>query len=411
MTTAKTPVIEFRQVGKRFCRSPLDAFRNQSLRWLGSLIRQPPRTTLGTGEFWALRDINLAVARGECIGIIGPNGAGKSTLLRLIGGDWYPDQGQVIKRGRVISLLRLGSGLHAQLSGRENIHLHLLSRGVEAAQINRHLDAIIAMAGLEKAIDRPVKQYSDGMYSRLEFAMTTALAPDILLIDEVLSVGDLAFQARSLERIRELKQQGTTVLMVSHSEMNIRWVADRCLLLFDGEMLGCGATDELYRMYYHAVGFRQALPAADPRSAWTPTTGPDDLTIHTLRCNGSETRAVLHTDTPAEFELLCHGREPRQDVTLVLQFRDGRNEPVAHIDSGHHQPPWQLGQGTHAIRIHLPMIGLMPGVYRVTVGFRQRGHWLSHIATGLQLTVKPGSWHDDTGPLSLYARFGVNGEW
>lgn len=259
------PLIELHQTGKRFCRTPLDAFRNESLRFFRRLVRRPARATLGPGEFWALQGIDLSVSPGECVGIIGPNGAGKSTLLRLINGDYRPDAGRIIRRGRVTSLLRIGCGLHPLLSGRENIQIHLTTQGLNKTQVDHHLEAIIALADLEKVVDRPVKQYSDGLYSRLQFAMTTALPLDILLVDEVLSVSDMAFQARSLEHIRTLKRQGTGVLMVSHAEMNIRWVADRCLLLIDGAMRGCGATDDLYRAYYQAVGFQQPLT--------TPTSG------------------------------------------------------------------------------------------------------------------------------------------
>ncbi|MGI9213808.1 MAG: ABC transporter ATP-binding protein, partial [Methylococcaceae bacterium] len=184
-------IIEFNQVSKRFCRSSVDSVRNASMKAIRHLVRLPPQQTLGVGEFWALRDIDLSVSRGECIGIIGPNGAGKSTLLRLINGDYRPDAGAILRRGRVTSLLRIGNGLHPLLSGRENIYVHLNARGVDKTQADRLLEAIVGTAGLEKAIDRPVKQYSDGMYSRLEFALITAVPLDILLIDEVLSVGDM----------------------------------------------------------------------------------------------------------------------------------------------------------------------------------------------------------------------------
>lgn len=397
------PLIELHQTGKRFCRSPLDAIRNESLRFLQRRLRRSSPMTLGPGEFWALRGIDLSVSPGECIGIIGPNGAGKSTLLRLINQDYRPDAGQIVRRGRVTSLLRIGSGLHPLLSGRENIQLHLTAQGLNKARIDRHLDAIITMAGLEKVVDRPVKQYSDGLYSRLQFAMTTALPLDILLIDEVLSVGDMAFQARSLEHIRALKQQGTTVLMVSHSEMNIRWVADRCLLLFDGEMLGCGAPDELYQAYYHAVGFQH--PRQGHQSPRDNHAQYDGLVIETLRCNGDETRAVLQTDTPAEFLLVSRTRESLHDLTLVVQFRNTRDELVASLDSGHAPGPLSLGPGTRQIRIRLPMTGLMPGVYQVSAGFRRHGTWISHTGDSLRLTVQSGRWCDDMGSLKLPARF------
>ncbi|MGI9210935.1 MAG: hypothetical protein ACR2HF_00530, partial [Methylococcaceae bacterium] len=252
--------------------------------------------------------------------------------------------------------------------------------------------------------DRPVKQYSDGMYSRLEFALITAVPLDILLIDEVLSVGDMAFQARSLERIRELKRQGTTVLMVSHSEMNIRWVADRCLLLFDGERLGCGVTDELYRMYYQAVGFQHPLPTGHALSEWMSEDCAEGVFIRSFTCNNHSHQATLHTSTPAEFALGVYCEAYRSELTLVLQFFGGRDELVASVDSGHHHRPESLECGHASLGVYLPMLGLMPGVYRVAVGFRSHGRWINYNRNGLRLTVKQGLWQDNTGPLQLHAR-------
>lgn len=396
--------IEFHNVSKRFCRTSLDSVRNASMKAIRHLVRLPPRQTLGAGEFWALRDIDLSVSRGECIGIIGPNGAGKSTLLKLINGDYRPDTGVILRRGQVTSLLRIGNGLHPLLSGRENIYLRLHARGLDKIQADRLLESIVVTAGLEQAVDRPVKHYSDGMYSRLEFALTTAVPLDILLIDEVLSVGDMAFQARSLERIRELKRQGTTVLMVSHSEMNIRWVADRCLLLFDGEGVGCGLTDELYRRYYQAVGFQHPLPTGYGASEWISEDCTEGVFIRALTCNGHSHQVTLHTSTPAEFDVGVYCEACTPELTLVLQFFGGRDELVACVDSGHHRPPGILDHGDTTLRVYLARLGLMPGVYRVAIGFRNRGRWVSYNRNRLSLTVKPGLWQDNTGPLQLQAR-------
>ncbi len=403
---ASKPLITLDQVSKRFYRTPADGLRNACLNGIRKLLRRPKPSALARGEFYALRDISLQINPGECLGIIGPNGAGKSTLLKLLNGDYHPDDGRIAKRGKVTSLLRLGSGLQPLLSGRENIYLHLTARGLDKPTIDRHLDAIIATAGLEKAVDTPVRHYSDGMYSRLEFAMTTALPLDILLIDEVLSVGDMAFQARSLERIRELKRQGTTVVMVSHSEMNIRWVADRCLLLFDGEMLGLGTTDALYRLYYQSVGFQQPLPAYDVLSRWAPADCGGPITLTGLRCTDTiDGMTVLQAGEEAMLDVAYQADTAQNELTLVLQFWSAREVLAATVDSGHHHPLFTLARGTGDIHVTLPFIGLMPGVYRVAAGFRRSDTWVSYNRDAMRLTLKPGTWRDDTGPLYLYAGF------
>lgn len=396
------PLIEIERVSKRFYRTPADGLRNATFDTVRKLLGLPRRSELAKGEFYALRDIGLKIGRGECIGIIGPNGAGKSTLLKLINGDYRPDDGRIVRRGKVTSLLRLGSGLQPLLSGRENIYLYLTARGFDKPTADRYLDAIVATADLEKVLDTPVKHYSDGLYSRLEFAMTTALPLDILLIDEVLSVGDMAFQARSLERIRELKRQGTTVVMVSHSEMNIRWVADRCLLLFDGQMLGCGSTDELYRIYYQSVGFQQSLPAYDTLSRWAPADCSGTITLMRLECLGDH---GLMAGESAVFDVNCQVAAPLDEVSVVLQFWNNRDVLAASVDSGHHHALFSMAQGEAQIRITLAFMGLAAGIYEVAVGFRRHGQWIAYTRNALRLTLKPGHWRDDTGPLQLQAAF------
>jgi len=242
------PVIRCEQLGKRFCWSLSAGLRYDLTDGLRRAFRGEPPAGLRPDEFWALREISFAAGPGECLGIIGPNGAGKSTLLKLINGEYRPDRGRLERGGAVTSLIRLGSGLQPLLSGRENIQIRCAELGFNTVETADLLPRIAALSGLDAtALDRPVKRYSDGMYARLEFSIATCAPMDLLLIDEVLAVGDIAFQGRCLHRLEELKRAGTTILFVSHSEMNVRAIADRCLLLFDGEMLALGETDALFR--------------------------------------------------------------------------------------------------------------------------------------------------------------------
>jgi len=199
---------------------------------LGLLGRQPPRE-----DFWALRNISFDVRQGETLGIIGSNGAGKSTLLGLITGTITPTEGSISSRGRISSLLELGAGFHPDLTGRENIFLNGSILGLKKADIRRKFDDIVAFAELEEFIDMPVKHYSSGMFVRLGFSVAMKVEPDVLIVDEVLSVGDEKFQEKCLHHIRTFISKGNTLLIVSHSMETIQSMCDRTLLLNRGEQV------------------------------------------------------------------------------------------------------------------------------------------------------------------------------
>jgi lipopolysaccharide transport system ATP-binding protein len=200
-------------------------------------------------EFWALRDVSFNVAAGDVIGIIGPNGAGKSTLLKILSRITPPTLGHIELDGRVSSLLEVGTGFHPELTGRENIFLNGAILGMLKSEIRRKFDAIVAFAELEQFIDTPVKHYSSGMYVRLAFSVAAHLDPEILIIDEVLSVGDLHFRNRCLGRMRDIRDEGRTVLFVSHDLTSVRQLCNRAVLLTGGAVAAMGTPDEITRRY------------------------------------------------------------------------------------------------------------------------------------------------------------------
>jgi len=200
-------------------------------------------------EFWALRDISFTVEQGETVGIIGPNGAGKSTLLKLISRILEPTSGRIEVNGKMGALLELGAGFHPDLTGRENIYLNGSILGLSRAQIRQKMDQIIAFAELERFIDVPVKHYSSGMYVRLGFSVAVHTDPEILLVDEVLAVGDVAFQRKCLERIDHARQQGVTILFVSHSAETVRHVCSRALWLDEGRLVADGSAEAVVARY------------------------------------------------------------------------------------------------------------------------------------------------------------------
>ena len=199
------------------------------------------RSRLHKEEFWALRDINLEIESGTTVGLIGPNGSGKSTLLKMIGGILQPDTGSVKIRGRLAALLELGAGFHPDLTGRENVYLNASILGLSRVQIDKYFDAIVDFSGIEKFIDTQVKFYSSGMYVRLAFAVAVHVDPDILLVDEVLAVGDEPFQRKCLERIRQFQSEGRTIVLVTHGLDQVAEFCDRAVVLEKGHIVTDGS--------------------------------------------------------------------------------------------------------------------------------------------------------------------------
>lgn len=388
------PAISFDGVGKKFCRSLKAGFLYGLQDVSRNALRLKPPERLRREEFWALHDVSFAARPGECIGIIGPNGAGKSTLLKLVNRDYRPDRGRITVRGRIKPLIRLGSGLQPLLTGRENIYIQCAQLGLGKREADAKLDDIVAFAGLEKSLDAPVKHYSDGMYARLEFSIATCVPTDVLLVDEVLAVGDIAFQLRCLERLNSLKRDGATILFVSHSEMNIRHVADRCLLLFDGEMLAFGETDKLFLKYYESVGYfdRQLKPLGN--TVEMPADFAGAASIRTLAVAGRENavNARVFTGRPLDLDVDYVAQARLEPAGLVLQFWNSTGVLIASLDSALEGERFSLRPVGGRLRLSLPFLSLTPGTYRVAGGFVSSEGWLGYSGDLLTLTVAQG--HD-----------------
>lgn len=229
------------------------------------LQRKPPME-----EHWAVRNLSFDVARGEVLGVIGSNGSGKSTLLRVLARIYHPDEGEVMIRGKVSSLITLGSGFQGQLTGRQNIQYNGLLLGLSRDQITSRLDSMIEFAELGKFIDQPVRTYSSGMRARLGFSVAVHVDPEILVVDEVLVVGDARFRQRCADKMRELFERGTTVVMVQHNMEAILQMSHRCMWLDKGSQRMIGKPQEVVEAYLKSSG--QKLP---PRADVTGEAGPD----------------------------------------------------------------------------------------------------------------------------------------
>jgi ABC-type polysaccharide/polyol phosphate transport system ATPase subunit len=245
------PAIELAGVGKRYTKyedTPMLVTR--ALRF---------RTRTRRSKLWALRDVDIEVARGECLGVIGRNGSGKSTMLGLLAGVTGPTEGRVTVRGRVAPLISVGVGFHPELTGRENVYVNGSVLGMTRPEVDQHFDEILDFAEVAAFIDTPVKFYSTGMQVRLGFSVAVAAQPEILLVDEVLAVGDLAFQMKCYKRMTEIRESGATVVMVSHNLAAIRNLCPRTVVMHYGEKRHDGDTNEAIRLFHDLLGEQREL--------------------------------------------------------------------------------------------------------------------------------------------------------
>ena len=303
-----------------------------------SKIRGPEcHTSQNVEEFWALKDVSFDVKQGERIAIIGRNGAGKSTLLKILSRITEPTTGRVLIRGRVASLLEVGTGFHLELSGRENIYLNGAILGMSRREIKAKFDEIVAFAEIEKFLDTPVKRYSSGMHIRLAFAVAAHLEQEVLIVDEVLAVGDSEFQKKCLGKMREVTREGRTVLFVSHNMAAIQQLCQRGLLLHQGKLIFSGTADETVRSY---IGQVKTLTSTElgNRKDRTGTQWLKFMRVGIYDCEGDELRRVMSGQSI--FVRLYYESEKEINKALVfVSFNLRNNEGVLltnmnSVDSG-----------------------------------------------------------------------------
>jgi lipopolysaccharide transport system ATP-binding protein len=305
-----------------------DATLRESLTsWATGPWRRFRQLAGGGTTFWALKDVSFRVGVGEVIGIVGPNGAGKSTLLKVLSRITPPTEGYVDLTGRVSSLLEVGTGFHPELTGRENVFLNGAILGMFRSEIVRKFDAIVAFAELERFIDTPVKHYSSGMYVRLAFSVAAHLEPEILIIDEVLSVGDLHFRNRCLGRMQDLRDEGRTVLFVSHDLTSVRQLCTRALLLNSGHVVADGAPGDITRQYerMYQEGIENTTGAADRRHPPTEY----HLRRVELRNAAGELRGHFDAGQVMEIHLWSSGPAPENSFTAEFQLFNDDDEIVS----------------------------------------------------------------------------------
>lgn len=332
--------------------------------------------------FDALRDVSFDVSRGEVLGVIGRNGAGKSTLLKILSRITEPSSGRVTIRGRVASLLEVGTGFHAELTGRENIFLNGAILGMSRAEIRRKFDEIVAFADVERFLDTPVKRYSSGMYVRLAFAVAAHLEPEILIIDEVLAVGDAEFQRKCLGKMHDVAGSGRTVLFVSHNMGAVESLCTRCILLADGKAVASGQTSEVvqdYLIHLHAANHARAA-TVDRRIDNILSITDVRLSANLIRSGDScEIEVVLLANKPGlitDFHLTILSASGLR--LGIYDLRDDKIVPLRH------------DAGEFAFKVKIDRIPLVEGHYMLGFGICCSEVW--HTGDDLrQFQVIPGS--------------------
>ncbi len=283
----------------------------------GRLFRQSELSANDKREFWALQDISFEVKQGEAFGIIGHNGAGKSTALKILSRIMKPTKGRMVVHGRLSALIEVAAGFHQDLTGRENIFLNGTILGMTKKEVGSKLDQIVAFSGLEEFIDTPVKRYSSGMYARLGFAVAAHIDPDILIVDEILSVGDYVFQNKCIERMKEVIRNGSTVLFVSHNLRTLAEFCYKCLLLDKGRIVTIGEADEVIQLYMNS-----ARVAHDPD-------GSQPVYISQVRIRNRQGETVrFESGETAWVDVEVTARHPCAKLAIVLVFADDSHYEV-----------------------------------------------------------------------------------
>ncbi len=381
-------------VSKKFCRSLkrslLYGVRDVMTEAVGAQRGQELRA----GEFWALRDVSFRVRRGEAIGLVGANGAGKSTLLRIVSGLIKPDTGVVRVRGRVAPLIALGAGFNPILTGRENVYANMSILGLTKREIDDRFDEVVDFAEIGDALDAPVQTYSSGMAARLGFACAVYTEPDILLVDEVLSVGDIKFRMKCNRRLAALRDAGTSFILVSHNPHSILSICDSALYLSQGRLLATGATQTVMDRYeedlFAVRGQSSTEPMFLPEKAESESAGLDITYVCFKDARGQVVESPL---TGADVSL-CVGCEARAEFEnfniIVAVSGSAENERVLYLSNQYDNQPMTLAPGRSEIQLQLPYCGLKPGVYSAKIVVSQSTLYMLDVVESFRFRVKSG---------------------
>ncbi|EFK95349.1 protein containing ABC transporter-like domain [sediment metagenome] len=361
--------------------------------------------------FWALKDVSFEVKQGEVVGIIGRNGAGKSTLLKILSKITEPTEGRVELRGRIGSLLEVGTGFHPELTGHENVYLYGAILGMDRWEITRKFDEIVAFAEMEKFINTPVKHYSSGMYMRLAFAVAAHLETEILLVDEVLAVGDAAFQKKCLGKMDDVAKEGRTVLFVSHNMVVITALCVSAILLDYGKIFHQGASRSVVQKYMNEIHETSSLTILAERR---DRKGDGSIRIVSLRF-GTESQPtcgylVTGEDGLLEMSYECQKGKSFRNVEIAMGIRKQDQTPMLYLGTKIVHQDIDFVNGLRSSVCKVKKLPLEPGRYSINAEIKQNGIIVDYIQSAAFVDVTDGDYYG-TGTIWLYGGFLCDYSW
>ncbi|WP_068815552.1 ABC transporter ATP-binding protein [Phormidesmis priestleyi] len=378
--------------------SSYQSLRETIANGVGSLFKGRSKARAAQEEFWALKDVSFEIKQGDRVGIIGRNGAGKSTLLKILSRITEPTNGSIRIKGRVASLLEVGTGFHPELTGRENIYLNGAILGMSKAEIIRKFDEIVAFAEVEKFLDTPVKRYSSGMYVRLAFAVAAHLEPEILIVDEVLAVGDATFQKKCLGKMGEVAEDGRTIIFVSHNTQAVRRLCSRAVYLERGSTKEVSSVEDAIQRYSNQLLMSELDVDMD--------------SIHRNGAFGEKARLLrlrlapgsnLNYGEPLELIFTVQCLRDISNLAIGIGFETLEGSRVLTLDSDNNQLPFQeISAGIHEIHLRLDRNPLHPSTYAISVA-------VLSDALMLDLLSNVIAWEVNSGPSDRVGDRGYGG--
>ena len=361
-------LLSVEQLSKKFCRDLKRSVIYAGSDIVSELIGRSRSSDLRYKEFYALENVTFSVKRGQAVGLVGANGSGKTTLLRVISGLLKPDSGRVCVLGTVAPLIALGAGFSPVLSGRENIHVNMAILGMTRDQINDVYEEVVNFAEIGDALEAPVQSYSSGMLARLGFACAIHTRPELLLIDEVLSVGDMSFRIKCYKRLAQMRQMGTSFLFVSHSPTAVQSICDSAVYLSKGKVLMIDSVAEVMRRYeLDLFSSKQVSISGD----MTLMEKKSDLYIEHLSFRGSDgaTMSGLTPGEPASLHVQCCGNKPLENVSLNLIVREMNAESglMLVLESMRDGKTFSTPAARFVLSLRMEYCGLRPGLYTAKV--------------------------------------------
>lgn len=376
--------------------------------WLRNAIKPQARNQAAKNDFWALKDVSFELNRGESLALVGSNGAGKTTILKLLASITKPTTGDININGQLSALIELGAGFHPDLTGRENIYLNGTILGLSHRQIASRFDEIVEFSELDRFIDTPVKRYSSGMVVRLGFAVASCIEPEILLVDEVLAVGDAAFQQKCMNRIRSLLKNGTSIIFVSHNMYLVQAICNRALYLEQGAIKSLGNTKEIIDLYEHDLHQKRAAKLEGKYQTHDEVVEAIEIIKVNVRRPDGTNNGVLANDQPVQIDIHYNAYRSlgKSHVSVFIKRSDGLTCCMMRTKLDHYELEIDRGQGV--VTLHLEPLQLITGTYFVEAWFLNdtdsmgitshagRSDWFTVKGTAMSYTEDSGVFEPNT---------------